>query len=191
MWGIRQAAEGRELRGRFIPTPVGNTLPAKPCTRATAVHPHACGEYTSPERWARAMRGSSPRVWGIPLSRADVPKVRRFIPTRVGNTSMMLLRPAKEPVHPHACGEYWSTRSRWARAIGSSPRVWGIRARAPCRWRPARFIPTRVGNTHRQYILCMMDAVHPHACGEYVSTYRSMLHEVGSSPRVWGIRLQV
>ena len=45
MWGIRQAAEGRELRGRFIPTPVGNTLPAKPCTRATAVHPHACGEY--------------------------------------------------------------------------------------------------------------------------------------------------
>ena len=190
LWGIRcLRSHVRELP-RFIPTRVGNTPARRGGPGRCAVHPHACGEYASPHETCVRDAGSSPRVWGIPLSRADVPKVRRFIPTRVGNTSMMLLRPAKEPVHPHACGEYWSTRSRWARAIGSSPRVWGIRARAPCRWRPARFIPTRVGNTHRQYILCMMDAVHPHACGEYVSTYRSMLHEVGSSPRVWGIRLQ-
>jgi len=74
----------------------------------------------------------------------------RFIPTRVGNT-----------------GVYVALNKS---LIGSSPRVWGIRAKI----------------TFDLYL----HSVHPHACGEYEMRPKVEFTGSGSSPRVWGIRIR-
>ena len=76
-------------------------------------------------------------------------------------------------------------------AIGSSPRVWGIRHAARRAMPVHRFIPTRVGNTGRPGPWAVRQAVHPHACGEYRRNYGLLNDPGGSSPRVWGIHLAV
>ena len=132
---------------RFIPTRVGNTTETSAPSGVLTVHPHACGEYF----WSRAInaarRGSSPRVWGILVQSRLKLGGNRFIPTRVGNTTLMSMTLNSEPVHPHACGEYTNTVS------GSTIYP--------------RFIPTRVGNTCISSSHPIPRSVHPHACGEY------------------------
>ena len=170
MWGILTECCAEAARLRFIPTRVGNTAHTAPPRLCRAVHPHACGEYDHRLRTARA--GS------------------RFIPTRVGNTHAPV-RPAHAGgVHPHACGEYFGIFFLQFFQCGSSPRVWGIRRGARRDARPARFIPTRVGNTPLLSTEYPDPTVHPHACGEYpsISVRRSCCG--GSSPRVWGIRIK-
>ena len=49
--------------------------------------------------------GSSPRLWGTPLSLVVKLPVCRFIPTLVGNSRKLDLMITEEMVHPHACGE--------------------------------------------------------------------------------------
>src|SRR5436190_912471 len=44
-WGIRRLVARARRRLRFTPTPVGNTRKACTTPAATAVHPHARGEY--------------------------------------------------------------------------------------------------------------------------------------------------
>ena len=173
---------------RLIPTPVGNTLPAKPCTRATAVHPHACGEYRRKTAEARPSIGSSPRVWGILRRRHPSRRAGRFIPTRVGNTSRNSESCSISAVHPHACGEYFAGAGCFAVGRGSSPRVWGILLGILDADGQHRFIPTRVGNTPDRRSRCHDTSVHPHACGEYSVMTSTRITGIGSSPRVWGIR---
>jgi len=113
--------------------------------------------------------GSSPRVWGIRRLLGCRAWQRRFIPTRVGNTGVSASQFGQNSVHPHACGEY-----------------------AACQGfhhDPNRFIPTRVGNTGTVTVSGGGGEVHPHACGEYHLAPRNLPPQVGSSPRVWGIRL--
>ena len=132
---------------RFIPTRVGNTTETSAPSGVLTVHPHACGEYF----WSRAInaarRGSSPRVWGILVQSRLKLGGNRFIPTRVGNTTLMSMTLNSEPVHPHACGEYFSTLCPQQEHVGSSPRVWGIQQVPHQSATICRFIPTRVGNT--------------------------------------------
>ena len=112
----------------------------------------------------------------------------RFIPTRVGNTSVRGSWDEKFTVHPHACGEYWKkVKTRWARC-GSSPRVWGIQVLILTGEHWYRFIPTRVGNTLHRGPTRRTDPVHPHACGEYDLGVLVGNRCRGSSPRVWGIQ---
>ena len=47
VWGIRHIGFASRAKGRFIPTRVGNTARPCACPPACAVHPHACGEYSS------------------------------------------------------------------------------------------------------------------------------------------------
>ena len=131
--------------------------------------------------------GSSPRVWGIRAVCFALFHAGRFIPTRVGNTRVSTFSLTCQPVHPHACGEYYSGRWRRASELGSSPRVWGILHHLRDAAADLRFIPTRVGNTVQWYAPFQQCAVHPHACGEYLPfIYISKIFG-GSSPRVWGI----
>ena len=44
-WGTRHHEQRHRLRGRFIPTCVGNTLQHAPCASAHPVHPHVRGEH--------------------------------------------------------------------------------------------------------------------------------------------------
>ncbi len=139
-----------------------------------AVHPHACGEYSSSDRRLRASIGPSPRVWGIlRLFRSSSRGIgsiptrvgntfcdvitmmwsSRSIPTRVGNTIPAGYSTSPPVVHPHACGEYTNSTNTWETDTGPSPRVWGILPAHPHTDRNCRSIPTRVGNTISQVLI--------------------------------------
>ena len=191
MWGIPRPKVSRSHLSRFIPTHVGNTGTGPGTVEADTVHPHACGEYVTARRGIDIEIGSSPRMWGI-HGRQLPPELRsRFIPTHVGNTW-----PARNPrespsVHPHACGEYpWNPPPApcWP---GSSPRMWGILHLLHLERQLSRFIPTHVGNTAFCFSSSSFCAVHPHACGEYVSSSARAKARDGSSPRMWGILIQI
>ena len=53
---------------------------------------------------------------------------------------------------------------------------------------PERYIPTRVGTTHRRRRSSRRTSVHPHACGDHGDTYVDGDGADGTSPRVWGPR---
>ena len=108
-------------------------------------------------------------------------------PTHVGNTGTGSHAAASRSVHPHACGEYKRIRAENWMQDGSSPRVWGIPVIEESSIYPARFIPTRVGNTCRRRAHRPGPPVHPHACGEYPLSIWRVSSSGGSSPRVWGI----
>ncbi len=64
--------------------------------------------------------------------------------------------------------------------------MWGTRSPTPRGHCRPRFIPTHVGNTVTPYLAGIMDAVHPHACGEHGRSVVPASCSSGSSPRMWG-----
>ncbi len=187
VWGIRRHARCVLADARFTPTRVGNTRRPQPLRPMSAVHPHACGEYCLRLRIRTLRYGSPPRVWGIRIHPECQHRRCRFTPTRVGNTHRQRGRVPNCTVHPHACGEYIFRYFLGVFALGSPPRVWGIRPARLTHHHPPRFTPTRVGNTFAAAALVGCRAVHPHACGEYIFILYLILYLYGSPPRVWGI----
>ena len=187
-WGILSGIVLEEPKQRFIPTPVGNTKHPRPFLKGRPVHPHARGEYQAMYDQEYLCSGSSPRPWGILGAAQQTAAGNRFIPTPVGNTRIWSLKRWSLTVHPHARGEYPRQTRRASRTSGSSPRPWGIPDAGSAAQRPARFIPTPVGNTGVMPPIMVTAPVHPHARGEYsvLSPYTLGIH--GSSPRPWGIR---
>ena len=85
----------------------------------------------------------------------------------------------------------WGTRlaasCRWF-CHGPSPRPWGtLRDTVPAAWR-CRSIPTPVGNTARCLPERRVRAVHPHARGEHAWQGAQIPLICGPSPRPWGTR---
>ena len=152
--------------------------------------------------------GSPPRVWGIHSSLQAHFVLRRFTPTRVGNTEQYGVRGRIMTVHPHACGEYVSSISsdvvkavhphacgEYA-ALGDVVEVDNVVHPHACGEYSGvisvislilRFTPTRVGNTNHRPQWGRVVWVHPHACGEYNTSYANRFGYYGSPPRVWGI----
>ena len=147
VWGTHAKNTPRNMRTRFIPTRVGNTMGFYP--------------FRQPDD------GSSPRVWGTLRDLQITGQELRFIPTRVGNTLSTAAPDSPCAVHPHACGEHTPKLASCTMESGSSPRVWGTRAGTARRLCGVRFIPTRVGNTPCQVPQPIPTPVHPHACGEH------------------------
>ena len=87
VWGIPGPGLILSRYCRFIPTRVGNTRTSWGYRETSPVHPHACGEYCIAIAASSSYTGSSPRVWGIQEHLVIDNITRRFIPTRVGNTS--------------------------------------------------------------------------------------------------------
>ena len=54
-----------------------------------------------------------------------------------------------------------------------------------------RFIPTGVGNTSVSSKSSSHSSVHPHGRGEYDPEFAKAWDEAGSSPRAWGIHMQI
>ena len=153
------------------------------------VHPHVCGVYhlgqlghatpvrfiptyvgftTSSNSSSPSSHGSSPRMWGLPMT----PTCGRAMPA----------------VHPHVCGVYgcYRTRPRASRRfiptyvgfttarpdrypylLGSSPRMWGLHPGLSTLRGLGRFIPTYVGFTGERRQKSRQGTVHPHVCGVY------------------------
>ena len=131
-------------------------------------HPHVCGEYRQLVRAGEPVRGSPPRVWGIPDEGIRGDRHDGITPTCVGNTRVWSRGLCRRQDHPHVCGEY---RPPHARA----------------RTQDRRITPTCVGNTTRRGSSPAGRKDHPHVCGEYVEPELVGDAGVGSPPRVWGI----
>ena len=189
VWGTRNECPNKTIEYRFIPTCVGNTPFSHFPGWLLSVHPHVCGEHIYFLPIFFYFAGSSPRVWGTHVLCKEKTAKYRFIPTCVGNTIGAWLANLVFSVHPHVCGEHAIELTNFEAPAGSSPRVWGThgpRRQFPSR---SRFIPTCVGNTTQIYTHPNSAAVHPHVCGEHARIGNVVGSEHGSSPRVWGTRL--
>jgi len=153
------------------------------------VHPHACGEHELLRKVIEGKAGSSPRMWGTRYLFFLRKIFERFIPTHVGNTSLLFATPKPCTVHPHACGEHYVPGCVHLTHPGSSPRMWGTHRPLCHDMSQLRFIPTHVGNTNAAGNQDLARAVHPHACGEHILFPLVVLYGVGSSPRMWGTRI--
>ncbi len=153
VWGRRAAGLERHGGRRFIPTRVGQT------PISSGGRPY--------------LSGSSPRVWGRSWAPRQDLYPTRFIPTRVGQIVGAKAGPVPNPVHPHACGadDCHADAARQYRPV--HPHACGADSKPFARPRsrpqvhphacgadisslpPAcsakRFIPTRVGQTHRKH----------------------------------------
>ncbi len=187
-WGTHLYVSELFQRGRFIPTPVGNTCPRSCCPMTGPVHPHARGEHGIIYALLDANFGSSPRPWGTPRSAGGSSDDARFIPTPVGNTPPFTSPWSGWTVHPHARGEHSRGTRRKGINTGSSPRPWGTQDLEYLLMRQRRFIPTPVGNTLRYSATSYFRAVHPHARGEHEIAPDCRDYVDGSSPRPWGTR---
>ena len=186
LWGTLHPITTTDVARRFIPTPVGNIHGFDSQRRATAVHPHACGEHSSFSRASITSSGSSPRLWGTLAKGTRRGWQERFIPTPVGNMDVASESDPAPAVHPHACGEHRGGPSQQGLLHGSSPRLWGTCGEAKYRLYHARFIPTPVGNIAFPSTFPFPSSVHPHACGEHCASAMMILMRFGSSPRLWG-----
>ena len=146
LWGTVVMSMSAAHAARFIPTPVGNGSSRGGWGLPTTVHPHACGERRLKNKVGIVMHGSSPRLWGTVQLRHHHPWQARFIPTPVGNGSLITCSASAKAVHPHACGERIRHRIARQHHFGSSPRLWGTAKRKLIRKQKWRFIPTPVGN---------------------------------------------
>ena len=164
-WGRLAAGGPAGLRGRFIPTHVGQTQVVQFRGGQTPVHPHARGADEFELRFRVLPAGSSPRTWGRLHAGSLCRSHSRFIPTHVGQTSCLCRLPPAASVHPHARGADVNPVRRFGPGGGSSPRTWGRRDRAAKSPSACRFIPTHVGQTPIGMPYNPEIAVHPHARG--------------------------
>src|SRR5665811_2140764 len=186
VWGPRDFFPLALFALRFIPTRVGTTPAPPPALPSCPVHPHACGDHGWKPSERLPPSGSSPRVWGPPVVMRPPALPPRFIPTRVGTTPRHVESPSVMTVHPHACGDHAVAHYASRATSGSSPRVWGPLVDSHVELAVERFIPTRVGTTTIWRICAGVTWVHPHACGDHVSSTTNCPSSAGSSPRVWG-----
>ena len=156
---------------RFIPADAGNTQRIPAQRVAKTVHPRGCGEYDKAHDYVTDAIGSSPRMRGI--------RSKRRRQNICGS------------VHPRGCGEYDSIRFIRSATTGSSPRMRGIHYPVGDGKTCDRFIPADAGNTPKNAATPGKTSVHPRGCGEYDRSSALKVLDVGSSPRMRGIRIPV
>ncbi|SQC53762.1 Domain of uncharacterised function (DUF2825) [Pseudomonas aeruginosa] len=168
-WGTPRPVLAWLPQLRFIPTPVGNTRPARAEGTSSAVHPHTRGEHSTSSMICATVTGSSPHPWGTPCPGGPLHHQGRFIPTPVGNTPSAPGPAGGPAVHPHTRGEHELCPCCGSCTLGSSPHPWGTRLLATSR-RGER-------------------AVHPHTRGEHSLLDVDPADPDGSSPHPWGTQL--
>ena len=187
-WGTRSDLMIGQHERRFIPTRMGNTPTRQEKRPCAPVHPHTHGEHIESHPRRQLRNGSSPHAWGTPHRQEAVCEVKRFIPTRMGNTFIYAPYFISAPVHPHTHGEHqFPTRSQTP-VSGSSPHAWGTHGHKPDWPLDDRFIPTRMGNTVCRRRRILPTPVHPHTHGEHGIIPRGAVEIDGSSPHAWGTR---
>ncbi len=191
VWGKRKLAKGLVVERRIIPTRVGKTSVSIPNDYIESDHPHPCGENHGGIFSTVRSSGSSPPVWGKPMSLDASGLFTRIIPTRVGKTSVISMPTIALPDHPHPCGENLNAANKTHLKTGSSPPVWGKHPNGANRLGESRIIPTRVGKTPGDPAVHYGLGDHPHPCGENVSCQSKWTRKSGSSPPVWGKRTPV
>ncbi len=170
----------------IIPTRVGTSAVCRSYFTSREDHPHACGDKLSRPTPCRAMRGSSPRVWGQVAKLLCDLGIMRIIPTRVGTRLYCYVLAEQQTDHPHACGDKYLPLGTHIKMTGSSPRVWGQDSILRLSFRLFLIIPTRVGTRQQRHNSRHRRTDHPHACGDKIGGTASGYFNLGSSTRVWG-----
>ena len=146
-WGTPEFREPENLRGRFIPTCMGNSNRTRrergwldgynpTCMGNSPVStfrpggdirfiPTCMGELATRPALFIDVDGSSPRAWGTPCRSASFAGACGFIPTCMGNSSTATLSSLRGAVHPHVHGELLRSPTSSLHSSGSSPRAWG------------------------------------------------------------------
>ena len=150
------------------------------------VHPHTYGELSHALFNGMIVSGSSPYIWGTPQPAQYLRRLRRFIPTYVGNSNHRPRSVSLCPVHPHIREELLSSMPMLFRLNGSSPHTWGTPLHPTARHVELRFIPTYVGNSTTSAGFVNRSPVHPHIRGELRFMCNQLVHVHGSSPHTWG-----
>ena len=127
-WGTPLGAIRSVNRDRFIPTPVGNSADPGCASACVAVYPHARGELGAAAASGSGAFGLSPPPWGTPKTAQVIVRPCRFIPTPVGNSTLLTAHSAISSVYPHARGELVATVRDVLTEFGLSPRPWGTLA---------------------------------------------------------------
>ena len=140
------------LFGGITPACAGNTAPPPPCAVPWWDHPRVCGEYPYDADLLGEAEGSPPRVRGIQKSLVAGELRHGITPACAGNTrtSEPGLRGCWD--HPRVCGEYLELTERGRSAMGSPPRVRGIRTRVLHPARRTGITPACAGNTLKSLI---------------------------------------
>ncbi len=131
----------------IIPAYAGNTSTSSMVTVRPPDHPRVCGEHSGVSAPSAVRAGSSPRMRGTQLDKADIPYRIGIIPAYAGNTM------GPSPVmtdwrdHPHVCGEHWSRLRCCRLSWGSSPRMRGTLLTGMIRLSSLGIIPAYAGNT--------------------------------------------
>ena len=166
LWGPRKGANTVKPVRRFTPTPVGTSPTTAVRPGATPVHPHACGDLSFLSSGRPAECGSPPRLWGPRAAAKQLRPDRRFTPTPVGTSHRNGIRRQPDAVHPHACGDLWTSEGTEVPSTGSPPRLWGPLRLPDGTTDTVRFTPTPVGTSTPLIGSRTTRTVHPHACGD-------------------------
>ena len=164
--GTALVRAGLPARKRFIPACAGNSSNPRPAAPCLPVHPRVCGEQRMVITTPTGKTGSSPRVRGTVLIRAERDVTSRFIPACAGNRTPSTIEPCASSVHPRVCGEQPGIGLRHFPGIGSSPRVRGTGTADITDLKMTRFIPACAGNRVAACRSTRFPAVHPRVCGE-------------------------
>ncbi len=163
----RPSRQGR----RIIPGRAGNSRNGRRREPASSDHPRACGEQAAIQTNTLVGDGSSPGVRGTGTMLPALPRARRIIPGRAGNSNASIFLGVARPDHPRACGEQLAARFTSSANNGSSPGVRGTGHNVKGFDLPKRIIPGRAGNRFQSTTRRTRSADHPRACGEQTSEF--------------------
>ena len=135
--------------------------------------------------------GSSPQARGTRLDDKQIDLDQRFIPAGAGNTSLNIVLPSADAVHPRRRGEHTIWIRVLGRPHGSSPQARGTLHRSDELCLFGRFIPAGAGNTSGVVVAPSSVTVHPRRRGEHPPPPAPMNEKVGSSPQARGTPLEV
>ena len=173
----------------IIPAYAGSTSGRPSTPRGAGDHPRVCGEHCRTFSCIHHSKGSSPRMRGALVGKAELALARGIIPAYAGSTDGIDRRTLRVGDHPRVCGEHRYTVNQFDKKAGSSPRMRGAQPVVPVFLMLVRIIPAYAGSTWLPWQLADCSRDHPRVCGEHLQQRQGGLVRSGSSPRMRGARL--
>ena len=131
----------------LIPACAGKTAWWAVKTRRSPAHPRVCGENLPKALPIISAAGSSPRVRGKRVWKAEPEEELGLIPACAGKTNSWFGRGVHRRAHPRVCGENVSPAAPSRSGAGSSPRVRGKRDTVMVSFQLHGLIPACAGKT--------------------------------------------
>ncbi len=142
--------------------------------------------YYAPGQGGQGLGGSIPVCTGLPVRRRGIRGPPGVYPYAFGATDGLALDLRVWGGYPNACGATTLRDEIRSARGGLSPRMWGYRVLGDRREFEVRSIPTHVGLPQSRRASPNTSGVYPHACGVTLVDGRTVQHDRGLSPRMWG-----